>query len=308
MWGCRDHWFTLPKYLRDKIWAAYVPGQEITKTPSAAYIAAAHEVQQWIKDYLERNTVKVSLIRYTPDALQMLVGTKTTRLRGKKPEDMSEAELYDAYKYMLDTIRSPFDFVDYIFNIEGVSKNMTHQLVRTRAGAYQQESSRAVEVNEIVQPDKFLNDETLATIWHDAVADAEASYKELLSAGADLQDARAILPSNFATNIQAKFSLRTLSDMAKVRLCVRTGGEYQNAFRLMREEVLKVHPWADPLIQVSCVATGQCAFPRYGREKCTFYRPWMDLRSEQEELRKVFWATPLQTNNPVATGDGKSAG
>jgi hypothetical protein len=49
MWGCRDHWFSLPKYLRDEIWAHYVPGQEITKTPSKAYIDAANKVQEWIR-------------------------------------------------------------------------------------------------------------------------------------------------------------------------------------------------------------------------------------------------------------------
>lgn len=49
-WGCRKHWFALPLRLRNRIWATYVPGQEITKTPSAAYIAAAKEVQQWIAE------------------------------------------------------------------------------------------------------------------------------------------------------------------------------------------------------------------------------------------------------------------
>lgn len=49
-WGCYPHWMRLPKYLRDKVWAAFRPGQEITKTPSAAYIAAARELQQWIKE------------------------------------------------------------------------------------------------------------------------------------------------------------------------------------------------------------------------------------------------------------------
>ncbi|MDR6887834.1 MULTISPECIES: zinc-finger-containing protein [Variovorax] len=48
MWGCSPHWFTLPKALRDDIWRTYRPGQEITKTPSEAYVAAARAVQQWI--------------------------------------------------------------------------------------------------------------------------------------------------------------------------------------------------------------------------------------------------------------------
>ena len=48
MWGCSRHWFALPPALRNKIWGTYRPGQEITKTPSAAYLAAAKEVQAWI--------------------------------------------------------------------------------------------------------------------------------------------------------------------------------------------------------------------------------------------------------------------
>ena len=38
----------LPKRLRNRIWATYVPGQEITKTPSEAYLKAADDVQEWI--------------------------------------------------------------------------------------------------------------------------------------------------------------------------------------------------------------------------------------------------------------------
>lgn len=48
MWGCRSHWFRLPQSLRNAIWRTYVPGQEIAKTPSAEYVAAATLVQAWI--------------------------------------------------------------------------------------------------------------------------------------------------------------------------------------------------------------------------------------------------------------------
>jgi hypothetical protein len=49
MWGCKDHWFTLPKFLRDRIWATYRPGQEVRKDPSLEYIVAAQFVQWWIQ-------------------------------------------------------------------------------------------------------------------------------------------------------------------------------------------------------------------------------------------------------------------
>lgn len=50
MWGCKGHWFKLPSVLRAKIWRTYEPGQEVTMTPSAEYLAVADEVQQWIRE------------------------------------------------------------------------------------------------------------------------------------------------------------------------------------------------------------------------------------------------------------------
>jgi hypothetical protein len=50
MWGCKGHWFKLPASLRAKVWATYVPGQEVDGTPSANYLRVADEVQRWIKE------------------------------------------------------------------------------------------------------------------------------------------------------------------------------------------------------------------------------------------------------------------
>ena len=244
--------------------------------------------------------MNVKLIRYTPDALDLLLDTKATRLRGKTAAEMTEAEKYEHFQYMLDTIKSPFDFVDYVFDITDVSKNFTHQLVRTRTGAYNQEAARAVNMAgaHIIEPE--FNDENLDSIFAAAIQIADTAYQELIANGAARQDARAVLPSNMATNIKAKFNLRTMSDLSKIRLCSRAQGEYQQVFRLMREEVIKVHPWAEPLLQVHCVAMGTCAFPNFGKVSCTFYQPWMDLSEKREELRKIFWMTEMQTSNPIA--------
>lgn len=48
MWGCKKHWFRLPKKIRDRIWAAYEPGQEVTMTPSPDYLEAANAAEEWI--------------------------------------------------------------------------------------------------------------------------------------------------------------------------------------------------------------------------------------------------------------------
>lgn len=48
MWGCKPHWFKLPKRLRDRIWTTYEVGQEERMDPSDEYLEAAREVQDWI--------------------------------------------------------------------------------------------------------------------------------------------------------------------------------------------------------------------------------------------------------------------
>ena len=49
-WGCRQHWYKLPMRLRNKIWRAFRPGQEVSKIPSAEYQEVAREVQAWIAE------------------------------------------------------------------------------------------------------------------------------------------------------------------------------------------------------------------------------------------------------------------
>jgi len=57
LWGCQAHWYALPKAIRDRIWATYVPGQEVTKTPSDAYLAVAREAHEFARSYVPRKPV-----------------------------------------------------------------------------------------------------------------------------------------------------------------------------------------------------------------------------------------------------------
>lgn len=38
---CRPHWYMTPKALRDAVWAAYMPGQEVRKDPTRNWTQAA---------------------------------------------------------------------------------------------------------------------------------------------------------------------------------------------------------------------------------------------------------------------------
>ena len=219
--------------------------------------------------------MNVSLINVTQEARELLLFTKQTRLSMDNglmdeirawPEEKKAAEL----KYMLGTIKSSWEFCDYVFSIDGVTRAFTHQFVRTRSGHYAQQSQRTVDMSgfDYVVPQAFedASDDGFYE-WSDcfkgAMCDANDAYQHLISVGANPQDARGLLPTNVCTNIIGKFNLRTLSEMARVRLCTRTQGEYQNVFRKMRQLVIAVHPWAEPFIRVACAADGVCCFPNY---------------------------------------------
>lgn len=245
--------------------------------------------------------MKVELIDHTKDAIDLLLKTKNTRLSfDSDPKDWTAKQRQEHLEYMKNTIKSSWEFVSYTFNISGVSRAFTHQLVRTRAGSYAQESQRAVDVSAhgVVRPDglSIRNEHE----WYDSVVSVMGNYSRMIESGVSFQDARGILPTNIETSIVAKFDLRTMHNMSLVRLCVRTQGEYQRVFRAMRDAVLEVHPWAEDFIQPQCAFNGTCAFPVYGKKECPFYDSRMDLSEVAAEVRDKVWKTEVFSAVPSA--------
>lgn len=211
--------------------------------------------------------MKVSLLNVTPNALETLIYTKNTRLtEGITLDDIKswpmEKKMIEL-DYIFKTIQSSWEFVDYIFSIEGVSRAFTHQLVRTRTGSYAQEAQRVVDKSdfEYVEPPYMTEESRMA--YKKTMNDIKDGYKDMMKKNTPPQQARGVLPTNVSTNIIAKFNLRALSDLAHKRLCTRTQGEYQLVFKEMRKAILEVHPWAERFIRVYCAAIGTCQFPNY---------------------------------------------
>lgn len=246
----------------------------------------------------------VHLMSYTPDALNLLLRTKNTRLSfGDDPATWTDEQRQEHLAYMRDTIKSSWEFVDYIFKIDGVSRAFTHQLVRTRTGSYAQQAMRVVDARnqEVLRPEMG----PAAEIWDHGVAAALDAYGELVDLGVPVQDARGILPTNITTSIMAKFNLRTLHEMAKLRLCTRTQGEYQDVFRAMREAILVVHPWAAEFLEPYCAAHGACAFPRYGEAECPVWFAELDIKDVCATAHQRFWKGGRYEASPVAK-DGRA--
>ena len=201
--------------------------------------------------------MKVELVNHTSDAVNLLLFTKNTRLMNDDDayssiSDWPGNKKQEELDYMLKTIRSSWEFIDYTFNIRDVSRGFTHQFVRTRQASYAQQSQRTVDMEGFTYytPDRFNEPENehAKLIYDQTMELINLRYQQLRELGVPAEDARGVLPTNIHTNIVAKFNLRTMSEMAKSRLSPRAQGEYQNVFKLMVSEVVKVHPWAEPFL------------------------------------------------------------
>jgi flavin-dependent thymidylate synthase len=211
--------------------------------------------------------MKVSLIDYTGSghedpadyAATVLIFTKSTRLE-MKPGLFDEISNWDSarklaeLKYMANTIPSSWEFVDYTFMVEDVTRAFTHQFVRSRQFSFAQQTMRVLNVSgwkygtgpsiEIGQWDEATEEEKKAyEIWAEEMENIAKAYDRLIELGVPVEDARGLLPTNIFTNIVAKCNMRTFVELVRKRSSPRTQDEYRRVLDAMKDEVRKVHPW-----------------------------------------------------------------
>jgi flavin-dependent thymidylate synthase len=212
--------------------------------------------------------MKVKLIDYTGAghadplyAARLLVYTKNTRLeQGEEGMArffaMSEEELAHELSYVANTLRSSWEFVDFTFQISGVTRAFTHQFVRTRTASYAQQAQRVVDMSAVpnLKP-ATIDTEELNAAWNDTMDQIAAAYQFLKDKGVPTQDCRGLLPTNVLTNIIAKMNLRTLADLLGKRKNLRAQGEYADVARAMEAEVLRVMPWCHEFLNPERTST-----------------------------------------------------
>lgn len=201
--------------------------------------------------------MRVTLINYTQDAAALLIlakNTRTTLIPELFPiiKAMSPAQQEQELDYIAKTIPNAWEFVDYTFLIEGVSRAFTHQFVRTRTGSYAQQAMRVTKMTEDKHGYDFVYDEganpETRAIMQQLNAHIANVYDCLLQNGVATEIARGILPTNIATNIMAKFNLRALAQLINSRSSKRVQPEFRSVISAMYDEVIKVHPWANKFI------------------------------------------------------------
>lgn len=215
--------------------------------------------------------MNISLVSYTQNARELLILSKNTRhlsnpQRFEEILDMSERQKEEELQYVFNTISSSWEFINYAFLLQDVTRAFTHQLVRHRVGfSFAQQSMRVFPATTFsyLVPDGIEGDQFQRALYDNAMGNIQDSYNLLLEKDASIQDARGVLPTNICTNILVGCNLRSLSSLMEVRLCIRTQGEFQQAALNMKRLVEEVHPWARHVLLPSCVMKGACLYPRF---------------------------------------------
>lgn len=124
------------------------------------------------------------------------------------------------------------------FEISGISRACSHQLVRHRIASYSQESQRYVELSnpELVMPPNIAQNPKAVKIWDDLVERMRDAYQDLRRLGIRKEDARFLLPNAAATRIVVTMNFRELLHFFRIR-CDRAA---QWEIRALAREMLKL--------------------------------------------------------------------
>jgi thymidylate synthase (FAD) len=183
-------------------------------------------------------------------------------------ETMSEEAVHRVLKIIVTSGHtSALEHASYSFAIDGVSRALTHQLVRHRLASYNQQSQRYVSYTDepafIVPPD-VVADPQAASAFLDSCGAAFLAYRQLLDSGVAPEDARYLLPNAMETKIVVTMNIRELLHFFELRCCKRAQWEIRELALAMLELVEPTAPYILMDAGASC-RRGPC---REGKMTC----------------------------------------
>lgn len=213
--------------------------------------------------------MQIDLIDYTGAgyadplyAARLLVYAKSTRLvqgteTRMKITMMPEEELMTELKEVANSVRSSWEFVEFKFEIKGISRACANQITRSRYGvAFAQQAMRVADMKGFsTRVPQTVIDAGKASMWEYTMEEIEDTYKRLQNAGIPNQDARGVLPLNIHTNLLGRWDLRALADMCGKRDNPRAQDEYTEVAMEMKRLVYSMMPWTKIFIEPERTST-----------------------------------------------------
>ena len=209
--------------------------------------------------------MNVELLYHTPDPERAIA--TAARLcyapvgASELMETMPEERVYKVLSTIMESGHfSTLEHASYTFAVEGVSRALTHQLVRHRLASYNQQSQRYVKFADgvpVVTPHTVAENEQASQIFEQAIKHCEQAYEQLIAAGIPAEDARYLLPNAAETKIVITMNVRELLHFFEVRCCNRAQWEIRELAHRMLELVAPTAPFIFKDAGAPCVR-GYC--------------------------------------------------
>ena len=175
------------------------------------------------------------------------------------------------------------EFCDFTFHIEGISRALSHQLVRHRMASYAQRSQRYCSEDGFgfVVPKSIYNNKDAWNTYAALMRGIKHTYQELQELGVPNEDARMILPNACETVIEVKMNLRALMNFMNERLCTCAQWEIRQLAREMRKVIIEKYPELAEYLVPKC--------EKYGKEYGFCNEPQKRSCGKHPLIKDVFY-------------------
>ena len=221
------------------------------------------------------------LLRHTPDPDRLVALAARRCYSARAADDIEEHLTGDAIERLLGFLRqrnhlSPFEHADFTFSADGISRALSHQLVRHRIASYSQESQRYVNYMKVptlpyIVPPSVAKNEEAQKIFDQAMHHTLEAYRAMVNAGVAPEDARYIFPNAIETKLVFTMNARSLFNFFEQRCCIKAQWE----IRQLAFDMLKAVRQVAPQIFKNAGAPCQFATMPYCREndaQCPQYK------------------------------------
>ena len=207
--------------------------------------------------------MKVTLVSYTNDPEVTCAKCASVSWQRK---GMKEASLDEARKIIKRVLgyghESVIEHAYFTFFAEGISRSLTHQLVRHRIASYTQQSMRYVDLTKarqyFIRPKSISDNEELAGLFDDVMTKCKNTYDTLRKKGIPAEDSRFVLPIATQTKIVITMNARELRHFFATRCCLRAQWEIRQLAKRMLNICRTVAPSLFENAGPSCVSGGYC--------------------------------------------------
>ena len=208
--------------------------------------------------------MEVTLLYHTPDPERAVATAARLCYAPVGGRELMETLTDERIRKVLTTIMasghfSTLEHASYTFSVEGVSRALTHQLVRHRLASFNQQSQRYVKFKEepqVVRPASVDATPQTAEAFDAAIEACWQAYDALVQAGVPAEDARYVLPNACETKIVVTMNIRELLHFFENRCCNRAQWEIRELAWKMLELVRPTAPFIFNAAGPGCMRGG----------------------------------------------------